>query len=161
MNNNNKNIGQTEIHLPLAPVVGVIALVVIALSLGLFISKNVNELRVKAITNSVQYLIGDNLKITIKNNSNNKICFSSCYPYYFEKKEEGSFKVYSYADCEKEDISEKCLEPKKTKSFDLLVSSIEEGKHRLAIPVCIACSGQDPFKRNEWVYSNEFNIIKR
>ena len=37
-------------------------------------------------TDKTEYQPGENLKIKIKNNFKEQICFSSCYPYLLEKK---------------------------------------------------------------------------
>jgi len=112
------------------------------------------------LTDQKEYPVGENPKIKIKNNLDKTVCFSSCYPYYLEKKD-GSLKSYPYGSCPKADIAEICMRPKETKAFELMLNEmkLEKGIHRIAIPACISCALQSSFKKDKFFYSNEF-IIK-
>lgn len=111
-------------------------------------------------TYKTEYLEGENPKMKIENNSREKICFSSCYPYYLENNN-GGFKSYKYGSCPKDDIVENCIEPGQAKVFELLLDKIkiEKGTHRIAVPACIGCIFQEEFRKDKFFYSNEF-IIK-
>ena len=135
-------------------VAGVIILIVIII-LSILVPKEANSISV--ITDNGAYSIGDNLKIKIENNSGKKICFSSCYPYYFEKKE-GAWNNYRYSECSEEDRIEKCVDRKDVKAFELEIPLVKEGIHRVALPACIGCNLEEAFNENERFYSNEFLV---
>jgi len=132
-----------------------------ALALILIISSLVPQKtlvgKAKIVTDRNEYKTGDILKVKIKNGLKTGICFSSCYPYYFEKKD-GTWESFQYTACPKEDLVEKCADPKQVKAFELTLSNINKGIYRLAIPACIGCNLQDKFKRDKWFYSNKFVI---
>lgn len=115
--------------------------------------------RVRVFTENREYQMGNNLKLKIKNYLKDTICFSSCYSYYFEKKN-GVWKGVDYPACQTADLVEKCLKPREIKGFELtLPATFDKGTYRLAIPVCVNCAVQEPFEAEQWYYSNEF-ILK-
>lgn len=133
--------------------IGLIVLVVI-----IFIVFSLSQ-KVNVITDKTEYLVGDNLRVKIKNNLRKNICLSSCYPYYLEKKEE-DWESYSYGDCPETNLVENCIESGKVKAFELeLPSFITDGLHRLAIPACLDCGIKQAFNEEQNFYSNDF-IIK-
>ncbi len=136
-------------------VVGVSVLIIIIL-LAIFLPRNVESISI--ITDKINYSSGDSLKIKIENNSLKDICFSSCYPYYFEKKGD-QWKDYKYQECSKQDIIETCINPGKVKAFEMEVPSLEEGSHRIVLPICTDCQTGRNFQENKRYYSNEI-IIK-
>lgn len=136
---------------------GLVALAIIII-IGILVPKKVPG-EVKVITDKKEYKMGDALKIKIENNLREKICFSSCFPYYWEKKQGEEWKGYPYVDCPTPNLVEKCSDPKQIKTFELTVPFIETGTHRLAIPICIECNLQEAFKGSQWFYSNDF-IVK-
>lgn len=101
-----------------------------------------------------EYRISEEGKVVISNNSGKKICFSSCYPFYFEKNGVAT----NYADCGKEDLAEKCFSNGK-KAFKFNFPSLEAGDYRMAIPVCDSCAEGDKFIKSKWIYSNNFKVI--
>lgn len=105
-----------------------------------------------------EYETGDALRVKIENNLKGNICFSSCYPYYIQKKND-NWENYRYVDCSKENITEKCVEPKQIKAFELTLPEIEEGFHRLSISACVGCHFNEEFKEDQKFYSNDF-IVK-
>lgn len=115
---------------------------------------------VNIITDKNEYALGAILRVKVENNSRESICFSSCYPYIFERKD-GGWESYRYEDCPKEDLVETCVSPKQIKAFEITISSLlmEKGSHRLAIPTCIGCNFNDMFREDQKLYSNDF-IIK-
>ena len=136
--------------------VGITILVIIILIALLLPQKG----SVNIITDKTEYKLGDILKVKIENNSGKTICFSSCYPYIFERKN-GEWESYHYVDCLDKDVTKICVGPKKIKAFELSVPFllIEKESHRLAIPACIGCNFNEEFRENQKLYSNDF-IIK-
>lgn len=111
-------------------------------------------------TYKTEYLEGENPRVKIENNLREKICFSSCYPYYLESNN-GGFKSYKYGNCSRDNVVETCIEPGQIKTFELILdkTKTEKGIHRIAVPACIGCALQDNFREDKFFYSNEF-IIK-
>lgn len=132
-----------------------ILIVVIGSNLGLFYPSG----EVKVFTDKEDYQAEDLLKVQIKNNSDDNFCFSSCYPYYIETESGEGWESYSYKECPSNDLVDKCLDVGKEKAFQFTLPSLKKGLHRLAIPVCVSCNLLESFKREKWLYSNEF-IIK-
>ena len=130
----------------------------IIITFSFLIPRNVKTENVKINTDNNDYSVGDKLRIRIENNLEEKICFSSCYPYYFEKNE-GAWNNYRYKECPQEDIISDCVDPKDVKAFELEIPIIKTGIHRIALPACIGCSANDLFNENNRFYSNDF-IIK-
>ena len=106
----------------------------------------------------ISYQRGEKLKIAIENNSPKNICFSSCYPYLLEKKNE-EWKSYTYEDCQKADVNEYCINTDEKKAFEVELPLVETGSHRISLPVCLGCKEGEEFKENKRFYSSEF-IIK-
>ena len=114
--------------------------------------------KVIVVTDKKEYKIAEPLKIKIENNLKETICFSSCYPYKFEKKNlNKEWEEYLYIKCEKEDIAKDCIEPQKIKTFELLPEK-EKSFHRLHLSACIGCKSGEKFREDEIFYSNEFSI---
>lgn len=110
-------------------------------------------------TDKTEYRQGENPKITIENRFKDNICFSSCYPYYLEEnKEDSRFATYDYGACHDPDMSKDCILSGNAKSFELLLADInpDKGIHRIAISACLGCSLEENFKKDKWLYSNEF-----
>jgi len=135
---------------------GVIALFLI-ITVSSLISPKTSVEKTKIITDKKEYKISDTLKINIKNDLKTDAYFSSCFPYYFEKKD-GIWESYQYINCPAENLAEKCINSKQTKAFELNIPTIEEGIYRLAIPACIGCNFHDKFREDEWFYSNKFTV---
>ena len=141
------------------PIIVILILLSIIISLSVFYSISYQR-KIHPITNKAIYNVGDNLTIKIKNTLKDRICFSTCYPYYFEReKEEGIWEGLSYPPCATKDLIGRCLDSKATKFFETKIPVLEKGKYRLAIPLCINCKEGKEFNPEIWLYSNEF-IIK-
>jgi len=141
--------------------VGLIILIVIIIASFLFpVEPEYQELfsKVRVITDIENYSKGDNLKIKIENNLDESVCFSSCYPYYFEKKGE-NWVDYDYMECQNGDLPKDCIDSKEVKAFELIIPDVGEGTHRLALSACIGCNSKDSFEEEKRFYSNNF-IIK-
>jgi len=120
--------------------------------------KELSEGGINVITDNGSYGTGDSLKIKIENNSEEKICFSSCYPYYFEKKN-GEWIDYEYVECPDGNRAEDCINPEATKAFELVIPKVKEGIHRIALSACLSCNYNESFEEDKRFYSNTF-IIK-
>lgn len=114
--------------------------------------------RIIVETDKKEYSTGEEIKIKIKNYFLNKeLCFSSCYPYFFEKEKDG-WQGYLYDACPFPDRVEKCIKPGQVKAFSTFLPKFISGRHRLAVSVCDNCAiGQD-FKATAKFFSNEFEI---
>lgn len=121
-------------------------------------SQNVASDEVIIVTDKTEYASGEPLRIKIENNKTEKICFSSCYPYYFQR-ESVDWNSYLYEDCDKKDVVGNCVEPQNVKAFELTLPSLKKGIHRLLLSACISCEAQQDFKDEENLFSNQF-IIK-
>lgn len=160
-NNNNKRI------LPIIPMLVIIILLVLILGVIFFVPKIGNQAveeisggNVSAAMQNVAYKDGENGRVKIYNNLSERICFSSCYPYYFEVKRGDKFESYPYLECEGADVSFECVYPGNSKVFEFPLTMSESGKHRLAIPYCSNCEEGNEFKKDNWVYSDEFDFVK-
>jgi hypothetical protein len=118
-----------------------------------------NKEPIKAVTEKKTYSTADELKVEIKNNTESKVCFSSCYPYLMQIKE-GTWNDYKYPSCDKENVAEVCIEPKNLKAFAISLSEtfVKPALHRLAIPACLGCVLGEQFRVDKILYSNEFEI---
>ncbi len=134
---------------------GLIVLGLIILA-AFLIPSNVSE-EVNIITDAKEYRIGDVLKVKIENNLKENICFSSCYPYNIEKKNE-EWDSYRYEDCLNSNLNENCIDSREIKAFEFVIPSIDTGFHRLGISACIGCNVDEIFKQGQKLYSNDFLI---
>ena len=140
--------------------VGVIIVLIIITLIALSKSPKEQLVKVNIITEKAEYEIGDIMKINVENKLDKSICFSSCYPYYLEKKNE-KWETYRYTNCSNSDLVKSCVEPGEVNGRELnipLTEIVKAGFHRLAIPVCVGCNIQDEFREDQRFYSNEFNV---
>jgi hypothetical protein len=137
--------------------IGLVLLVAITLFLSWQWYFGTGPLKLTVSTDKTEYDPGSVLKVVIQNNSRKNICFSSCYPYYLEKKDV-NFQSYPYPDCPKPNLSEPCVKPRQSKFFEIDLPLLEAGLHRLAIPVCVDCKIKEDFREDTRFYSNEFTI---
>lgn len=115
---------------------------------------------ISVVTEKTEYKTGEALRVKIKNNFRQNICFSSCYPYYLQHKNK-IWENYKYAECHEFNRNGYCITAGKEKFFELTLPEVPDGLHRLAIPVCIGCKDAKEFKEDKIFYSNEFWIKKR
>lgn len=108
-------------------------------------------------TDSPEYDNGGILRAKIRNYFLRTICFSSCYPYYLEKGD-GAWRTYLYQDCNEPDLVENCIEPGQTKAFEILLPTVSEGLHRIAVPICENCQTKENFQESNRFYSNQFEL---
>ncbi len=105
-----------------------------------------------------EYAVGDRARVVVKNGFlNSEICFSSCYPYFFQRKND-FWEEYSYQDCDFEDKVVKCIKPLRKKVFETSIPNIADGTYRITVPVCENCSLGTVFNEEDRFYSNEFKI---
>lgn len=116
---------------------------------------------ISIFTEKKRYSADEELRVEIKNDTEEKICFSSCYPYFMQA-DGGTWGNYPYAECEKENMAETCIDPGDLKAFAISLNRmfVRPTLHRLAIPACIGCALGDEFRVDKILYSNEFKITK-
>lgn len=136
--------------------------ILVALILGIIIVCGLSIFKspyskVEITTDKTEYSKGEILLLTIENNLKEDLCFSSCYPYYLEIKNE-DWKSYDYGICDKADIVEKCINSGSFKTFEIDLLSVEKGSHRITIPGCIDCNVNNQFGEDKRFYSNEFEV---
>lgn len=116
---------------------------------------------IEAFTEKKSYSVSDELKVEIKNNMKDKVCFSSCYPYLMQTKD-GGWENYNYSQCDEQNKVEACVDSNGLKAFAISLKEmfIQPALHRLAIPACIGCAVGEQFRVDKILYSNEFEIKK-
>lgn len=135
--------------------IGIILIVIIVLIGGVLFFQN--SFQVEVITDKTEYKQGEDLKLRIENQLKETICFSSCYPYLFERKDEDEWSDYNYKECDKENLNQKCLDSKAVIAFEIPIL-IDGGIHRISLPACVGCRFNEKFQETEKFYSNQFNI---
>jgi len=115
-------------------------------------------LKVKIVTDKLEYKENETPRLKIANNLLANLCFSSCYPYFFEYYKEGQWEGYSYQECKEKDIALDCVSFGRIKAFQLAVPLIKKGIHRIAVPVCKSCAPGDDFSEEARFYSNTFEL---
>lgn len=104
------------------------------------------------------YNEGEEITVTVRNNSFKQICFSSCYPYYLQKKD-GGWQSYDYSQCPEEDLNIPCLDSNEEKTFQFnLQQKIQQGPHRVAIPINKDGTQGESFEEDFKAYSEPFEI---
>lgn len=140
-------------------IIGILAVVV--LFGGFLLWKNYQPAgNILIQTDKTEYQPGDTLKVKIKNSLRKNISFSSCYPYYLERKNE-KWESYKYAECQKLNGNGHYIAPGQEKAFEIVLPETIDGLHRLAIPLCIDCKNDNFFREDKWLYSNEFLIKEK
>jgi len=139
-------------------VFGLLILVAIIVISYFLPEKPVIDGDITIITDKEEYSPGDELKVKIENDSKDKVCFSSCYPYFMQK-ENGNWEDYRYEECLEEDLVESCVDSKTVKAFELTIPQVPKGYHRLFIGACINCQLNEIFQSTRGLFSNKF-IIK-
>lgn len=131
-------------------------LLILLLALILVFSLRSSQ-KVTVTTDKSEYDLGEVLRLTVRNNLTDSICFSPCSFGRFEIKKE-EWQMYLYEECKKPDETERCIEPRQAKGFELIVSVAEPGLHRIVVPSCFNCQAGERFEEDERLYSNEFTI---
>lgn len=141
--------------------VGVILVLILLGGLVMYFNSKDEAESVKIMTEKKEYSVDEELKVEIKNDTGDKICFSSCYPYMMQVKNNG-WNDYSYVECGEDNIVENCIDSNSLKAFGISLSEtfLESAPHRLAISACIGCAIGEKFRVDEIIYSNEFEVKK-
>lgn len=135
-------------------------LIVFLILVILIILLVVNQ-RLIATTDKREYLAEETLKVNLRNYFFSKsLCFSSCYPYFIEKGN-GTWKAYKYQECQDSDKVEKCVRPGELLGFAIPLPKIENGAHRISIPVYKDGEVGQDFEENFRFYSNIFEIKEK
>ncbi|KPJ54807.1 hypothetical protein AMJ47_03075 [Parcubacteria bacterium DG_72] len=138
-------------------IVGLVILATIIIVSYFLPEKETGEGAISIVTDKKEYTLGENLKVKIANNTRDKLCFSTCYPYYIEKKDE-EWTSYKYKECPEQDMVDSCVEAKDVKAFELTIPAVEKGLHRLMIQACVGCKANELFIKEKELFSNPFTI---
>lgn len=138
----------------------IIITAIIVLFASSFIYFELLGVTTKIALDKAEYRANEDGKVKITNGFSGKICFSSCYPFYFEKENDGAWQRREYIACEKDDLAEKCIDNNKIKAFMFAFPDLEAGNYRLAIPICSNCNENDKFSGSEWIHSDSFAITQ-
>jgi Archaeal fructose 1,6-bisphosphatase len=93
-------------------------LVVSALSSILFLLLFQESGAAEISLNRTEYNSGGTLEVAVRNDFGREICFSSCYPYLAEIRDEsGKWKEYVYQDCPEAAVAADCVPPRDLKNF--------------------------------------------
>lgn len=120
------------------------------------------EKKVTITTDKIEYEQGEMVKITVRNNLNEIICFESCNAYYFQKKN-WIWEEYLRKECEVSFITE-CIDSSEVKEFEVELSEIdfEKGVYKIAVPIYIDCQNKEwPCEEIKTIYSNKFTIKEK
>jgi len=132
-----------------------ILLFLAVLASGFFLWKSQ---KLVVVTDKEEYIDGAALRLKVRSLFFNKeTCFSSCYPYFLEKKEE-DWRGYKYKSCPFPDRIGKCLSPGEMRAFATSLPDVVPGIYRISVPVCQDCSFGQEFRETSKFYSNNFEI---
>lgn len=118
----------------------------------------VGAISTKVVMDKTEYRVGDPAEVTIKNDTERQVCFSSCYPYLVEKQAGDKWLKYSYGVCDKAQVAVNCIQAGKLKKFLLTLDEVGSGLHRLDIQICSGCDAGQNFEANLTVASNSFTV---
>lgn len=134
-------------------------LIVSILSVILFLSFFQKSGAAQISLNRAEYSPGEALEVAVRNDFGREICFSSCYPYLAEIRDEsGKWKEYVYQDCPEAAVAADCVPPRDLKKFRVVLEDMPAGAHRLKIPFCLECASGGNFQPEQAVYSPVFEI---
>lgn len=139
----------------IAKILITLIVVLIIAFLGYLYFKSIPE--VVLITDRFEYIEGESPKVTISNNTEETICFSSCYPFYLERKND-EWVSYRYNKCKKEDVATYCINKGEKKTFEISAPYAEPGVHRIHVSACLGCIAGQKFYTDKEYYSNDFKI---
>ena len=134
-------------------------LIVSILSVILFLSFFQKSGAAQISLNRAEYSPGEALEVAVRNDFGREICFSSCYPYLAEIRDEsGKWKEYVYQDCPEAAVAADCVPSRDLKKFRVVLEDMPAGAHRLKIPFCLECASGGNFQPEQAVYSPVFEI---
>lgn len=134
-----------------------IAIGVVALGVAVLIVILGKSGGVEVSTDKLEYAPGDSQIVSIKNDLGNTVCFSSCYPYRLEKRDD-EWDAYEYDECPDKDVADVCLGQGEAKKFKITLDEAKAGVHRISIGACVGCSVGESFKEDKIFYSNSFEV---
>ena len=135
----------------------ILALITIGV-IGFYWGRNVKQSDINVKLLKQIYSKGEKARVTISNNDAQQICFSTCYPYRLQKKN-GDWGSYKYPDCPEENLNLPCVAPNEKRSFEFtLEERINNGIHRVAIPINRGGEEGEKFKEDKQVYSKPFDV---
>ena len=123
-----------------------LAILAAIILISYFLPEEQKEKNIDISTDKQEYTLGELLRVKIMNNTKDKVCFSTCYPYFIERKEE-NWIAYEYEDCSQQDTVDSCVESSQVKAFEFNVPVLKKGSHRLMIQACVACQDNQIFKK--------------
>ncbi|MCX6764276.1 MAG: hypothetical protein NTU58_01035 [Candidatus Nealsonbacteria bacterium] len=121
------------------------------------ILKNYEAQNVAISTDKANYQEEEALRLKIKNESRDTLCFSNFFPYFLERKEDSRWSLYKYVPLQNKDLIVKCMTAGEIKAFETILFG-GKGIHRIAIPFCANCQVGAEFQANKIYHSNEFTI---
>ncbi|GMX58097.1 MAG: hypothetical protein YFSK_4360 [Candidatus Yanofskyibacterium parasiticum] len=134
-------------------------LIVSILSVILFLSFFQKSGAAEISLNRTEYDSSGTLEVAVKNDFGQEICFSSCYPYLAEIRDQnGEWKEYVYQDCPETARAVDCVPPRDLKKFRVALEDMPAGVHRLKVPFCLECAAGENFQPEQAVYSPVFEI---
>jgi len=134
-------------------------LIVSILSVILFLSFFQKSGAAQISLNRAEYSPGETLEVVVENDFGREICFSSCYPYLAEIRDQsGEWKEYVYQDCPETARAVDCVPPRDLKKFRVALEDIPLGVHRLKVPFCLECVAGEGFQAEQALYSPVFEI---
>lgn len=127
--------------------------------IALYFHSGANKEAVEIFTEKKTYSMDEELKVEIENKTGEKICFSSCYPFFMQS-DGGTWSNYPYSDCEHKNVAETCIDPNGLKAFGISLGDmfVKPTLNRLAIPACIGCALGEDFRVDKILYTNEFEV---
>lgn len=138
-------------------ILAILALLLIGVIAFLW-GRRTNYVGVNVELSKQMYQQGEKAEVTIKNNSFKKVCFSTCFPYYLQFKDEG-WNDYEYPSCKKENLNVPCIGSSKEKTFRFTLNKELESKvHRIAVPINKGGESGNKFEEDQKVYSEAFEI---
>lgn len=119
--------------------------------------------QIEAYTNKEYYYENEPIHLKIVNGTSKDICFSPHSFSYIDKLERGEwwYREEPYLIENNKNIIEDCISQKDLKAFETDFSIYDlsgEGEYRLAIPICMDCSFGESFKKDSWIFTNNFEI---
>lgn len=138
-------------------ILAVVALILIGIT-AFFWGQRSSQPPVSIELNKQMYNRGEEIRITVRNNSFGQICFSSCFPYYLQRKDK-NWHSYDYPSCPEKNMNIPCLSSGQTRKFKFeLGQSLQDGLHRIAVPINKKATAGEGFEEDQKVHSPPFEV---
>ncbi len=94
------------------------------------------------------------VRVKIWNLTSRRVCFSSCYPFYFWRNKNGNaWERLEYEECPFENRAVKCLAPLQVKAFEIdNLHYLDPGKYSLNFTTCEGCREGESFSLQDANY---------